>query len=206
MQTFSALNVRSHQRRQFSSSRFAYRDGHVLKLTSARTFEFQPAPPTQRIRKSLPPSSSSSVATSVTLGSSRRPALKRFNASTTSDSGRLATRCSSAPVCRPVCSALLLTYEAPASPAPPQCRDPQQCSAPQQRSSAPVFCTPVSTPVRDNPVAHRCPVLRHLVAPFFFWHLVAPCIGTSLPRCPAAPEDPAPAHNRPAPLSRAIDF
>ena len=125
MQTFSALNVRSHQRRKFSSLTFAYSDDHVLKLTGAQTFEFQPAPPTQRIRKSLPPSYSSFVATSVTLGSSRRPALKRPNASTTSDSGRLATRCSSAPVCRPVCSALPLSYEAPASPAPPQGRDPQ---------------------------------------------------------------------------------
>ena len=125
MQTFSALNVRSHQPRKFSSSTFAYRNDNVLKRTGARTFEFQPAPPTQRIRKSLPPSYSSIVATSVTFGSSRRPALKRPNASTTSDSGRLATRCSSAPVCRPVCSALLLSYEAPASPAPQQCRDPQ---------------------------------------------------------------------------------
>ena len=151
MQTFSALNVRSHQRRQFISLTFAYSNDNVLKPTGARTFEFQPAPPTQRIRKSLPPSYSSFVATSVTLGSSRRPALKRRNASTTSDSGRLATRCSSAPVCHPVCSALPLSHEAPASPAPQQCRDPQQCSAPQQRSSAPVFCTPVSTPVRDNP-------------------------------------------------------
>ena len=40
MQTFSALNVRSHQRRQFISSAFAYRDNNVLKLTGARTFEF----------------------------------------------------------------------------------------------------------------------------------------------------------------------
>ena len=143
-------------------------------------------PPTQRVRKSLPPSYSSFAATSVSPGSSRRPALKRPIASSTSDSSRLATRCSSAPVCRPVCSALPLSYEAPASPAPPQCRDPQQCSAPQQRSSAPVFCTPVSTPVRafrptnSSALAHRCPDLWHLVAPFL--HLVAPRIGTSMPR------------------------
>ena len=45
MQTFSALNVRSHQRRKFSSLTFAYSDDHVLKLTGAQTFEFQPGPP-----------------------------------------------------------------------------------------------------------------------------------------------------------------
>ena len=41
MQTFSALNVRSLQRRKFSSLTFAYSDDHVLKLTGAQTFEFQ---------------------------------------------------------------------------------------------------------------------------------------------------------------------
>ena len=44
MQMFSALNVRSHQRRKFSSLTFAYRDDHDLKLTGARTFE-SPGPP-----------------------------------------------------------------------------------------------------------------------------------------------------------------
>ena len=41
MQTFSALNVRSHQRRKFSSLTFAYSDDHVLKLTGAQTFDSQ---------------------------------------------------------------------------------------------------------------------------------------------------------------------
>ncbi len=99
MQTFSALSVRSHQRRKFSSLTFAYRDDHDLKLTGARTFEFQAAPPTQRIRKSLPPRYSSIVATSVTFGSSRRPALRRPSVSTSYDSVRSATRRSSAPQC-----------------------------------------------------------------------------------------------------------
>ena len=40
MQTFSALNVRSHQRRKFSSLTFAYSDDHVLKLTGAQICKF----------------------------------------------------------------------------------------------------------------------------------------------------------------------
>ena len=40
MQILSALSVRSHQRRQFISSTFEYRNDNVLKRTGARTFEF----------------------------------------------------------------------------------------------------------------------------------------------------------------------
>ena len=40
-QTFSALNVRSHQRRKFSSSTLAYRNDKDLKLTGARNYFFQ---------------------------------------------------------------------------------------------------------------------------------------------------------------------
>ena len=43
MQTFSALSVRSHQRRNFSSLIFAYRHSHDLKLAGAQTFEFRGA-------------------------------------------------------------------------------------------------------------------------------------------------------------------
>ena len=44
MQILSALSVRSHQRRQFISSTFAYRNDNVLKRTGARTFSPPPNP------------------------------------------------------------------------------------------------------------------------------------------------------------------
>ena len=50
MQTFSALSVRSHQRRNFSSLIFAYRHSHDLKLAGAQTFEFRGARGSRRAR------------------------------------------------------------------------------------------------------------------------------------------------------------
>ena len=39
MQILAALSVRSHQRRQFINSTFAYRNDNVLKRTGARTLD-----------------------------------------------------------------------------------------------------------------------------------------------------------------------
>ena len=51
MQILAALSVRSHQRRQFISSTFAYRNDNVLKRTGARTFSCAASVPLLRLAR-----------------------------------------------------------------------------------------------------------------------------------------------------------
>ena len=167
MQILAALSVRSHQRRQFINSTFAYRNDNVLKRTGARTFEFQPAPPTQFQPTPLNPKNSTIATTKLQIIGCN------FNDTWFSSSpGAPAPQC------------VLRFYAATSiasTPAVP--RSPVVLSTPAALR-APVLSTPDSTPVLDVPalllkcigtslprsLAHRCPV---------HWHIVAP-----LPSCP----------------------
>ena len=129
MQILAALSVRSHQRRQFINSTFAYRNDNVLKRTGAQTFEFQPTP--------LNPKNSTIATTKLQIIGCN------FNDTWFSSSpGAPAPQC------------VLRFYVATSiasTPAVP--RSPVVLSTPAALR-APVLSTPDSTPVLDDP-AHQ---------------------------------------------------